>query len=156
MRLPSCARRGFCGVFRRHTVRVFGGVESAFRVRHFTANVLQRVLRHLGVKRVICCLGGFEIRQRELGLVVQHLLEVRHAPVGIDRVAVKASTNVVAHATDSHRLKRFQHHMLRAVVARPGMFTKQKVQLRGPRKLWRVAKPPASLIKRAGKLPDRM
>ena len=77
-------RAGVRGVFGRHAVGVFSGIEAAALAGHLAANVQERVLRHLGVERIAGDLCGLEVRERQLRLVVQHLLEVRHAPVRID------------------------------------------------------------------------
>ena len=42
-------------------------------------------------------------------IVVEHLLEVRHLPVGVDAVAVEAAADLVVEATASHRLEGEQH-----------------------------------------------
>ena len=92
-------RRRIAGLFGRHAVGVFGRVEPALAVGEIAHDVGQRVFRDRRVEVVARRLRGLEIRERELRLVVQHLLEVRDAPFGVDRVAVKAATDVVAHAT---------------------------------------------------------
>src|SRR6185312_15261828 len=42
-----------------------------------------------------------EVGGREQGVVVEHLLEVRHEPDGVDRVAVEAAADEVVHAISS-------------------------------------------------------
>src|SRR5580765_952792 len=100
-------------MFGGKAVGVFGGIEAPLRVRHVTPNVRQGVLCDSGIELVTRRLRGFEIREDQLRLVVQHLLEVRDTPVAIDRVSMKAAADVVAHASESHRPKRFGRHQQR-------------------------------------------
>ena len=46
----------------------------------FAADVLKCVFGNLREEPIAGGLRGFEVRQHELGLVVEHLLEVRDAP----------------------------------------------------------------------------
>ena len=45
-------------------------------------------------------------------LVVEHLLEVRHAPLGVCGVAVKAAADLVVDAAGRHPLQRVQNDAL--------------------------------------------
>ena len=106
-RLPSCAasrRRRRC--FRRNAVGVFGRIEAAAGVGHLARDVLQRVLRDFAKNGSPDDLRRFEVREHELRLVVEHLLEVRHAPVAVDRIAMEAAADVIAHAAERHRAQR--------------------------------------------------
>ena len=64
----------------RHAVGVLGRVEAAAFVGHLARDVPQRVLGHLREERIAGRLRRLEVGQHELRLVVEHLLEVRHAP----------------------------------------------------------------------------
>ena len=52
-----------------------------------------------------------EIHRHEQRVVVKHLLEVRHEPVVVDRVAVEAAADDVVHAPRGHRVERRRHHL---------------------------------------------
>ena len=144
------------GLFGRHTVGVLRGEEAPLGVRHLAHHVLERVFRDLGKEPIGGQLIRFEARKGDLRLVVQHLLEVRHAPVGVDRIAVKTAADVVAHAAERHRLQRLRHHEGRRVVARARGLAQQEQQLARTRKLRRVAKPAARLVERLRKLRDTL
>ncbi len=122
-------------VFRRHAVRVLGGIEAAHLVGHLAHDVLERVLGHVGKKPIAGGLRRFQQGDHELRLVVEHLLEVRHPPRLVDRVPVKPSAHVIAHPAVRHRAQRHERHAARVVVARPCVFAKEKQQLAGTRKL---------------------
>ena len=64
-------------------------------------------------------------------IVVEHLLEVRHLPAGVDRITVEAAADLVADATASHRLEGEQ----RPVVAQLLGAHEQGVQHRRLREL---------------------
>ena len=54
----------------------------------------------------------------QLGVVVEHLLEVRHQPVGVGRVAVEAAAQLVVDAAGGHRVERPAGHR-RAAASSP-------------------------------------
>ncbi len=68
------------GLLRRHAVGILGRIEAAASIGHLAHDVRQRVLGDVRIERVAGHLRGLEIREDELRLVVEHLLEVRHAP----------------------------------------------------------------------------
>ena len=49
---------------------------------------------------------GVQVRARELGVVVEHLLEVGHEPALVGRVAVEAAAELVADAAVGHLVER--------------------------------------------------
>jgi hypothetical protein len=140
------------GIFRRNTVGVFGRIEPAVRVRHLPHDIEQGVFRHFGVERVAGHLRALDQREHELRLVVEHLLEMRHAPAGVDRIAVKAAANVIAHAAERHGAQRPQHDVPRRRVGSPRVLAQEEQQLRGPRKFGRVAEAAVARIERVEKL----
>ena len=71
-------------------VRILGGKEAARGMRHLAQDVVERLLGDPPVLVITGGEPGVEIAARELGVVVEHLLEVRHQPLGVHRVAVKA------------------------------------------------------------------
>ncbi len=84
---------------------------------------------------------------------------MRHAPLGVDRVAVKPSTDVIAHAAERHRAKRFRRHeqrRLRAAASDPPsrVLAQQEQELRGTRKLRGLAEPAVAGVERHLELLD--
>src|SRR5947207_13397754 len=75
-----------------------------------------------------------------------------NAPGGIDRVAMKAAADVVAHPAEADRSKRAQRHVARLVIADPRMLAEEEQQLRAPRKFLRVAEPAVTSIEAFAKL----
>ena len=143
-------------LFGRHTIGVLRGEKASLGVRHLAHHVLERVFRDLGKEPIGSQLIRFEARKGDLRLVVQHLLEVRHSPVGVDRIAVKTAADVVAHAAERHGLQRLRHHEGRRVVACARGLTQEKQQLARTRKLRRAPKPAARLVERLRKLRDTL
>jgi hypothetical protein len=103
----------------RHAVGVLGRVEPAPRVGHVSTHVLEGVLGNLGEEPVARRLRRLQVRQGQLGLVVQHLLEVRDPPLPIDRVAVEAAAEVIAHAAERHGPQRLGRHQERRLSVPP-------------------------------------
>ncbi len=134
------------GVFRRYAVRVFSREEAPFRIRHLPHHVLERILRDVGKEPIGGQLIRLEAGQRDLRLVVQHLLEVRHAPVGVDRVAMKAAAHVIAHAAERHWLQSFCNHEGRRVIACPGGLAQEEQQLARARKFRSAAESTPRLV----------
>ena len=125
----------------RQAVGVLRGIEAAIGMRQLAAHVLQGVLGDLREEPVAGGLRGLEVRQHQLRLVVQHLLEVRDTPRLVDRVAVKAAPHVVAHTAQRHRAKGVERQIARHRLACTGVLAQQEQQLAGPRELRRAAKP---------------
>ena len=91
-------------------VGVQGGVEAALRAAHLAQRPAQRVHAHVQQVRLRGRLPAVQVRAREQGVVVQHLLEVRHRPGRIDAVAREAPADVVVDAPASHRAQRAERH----------------------------------------------
>ncbi len=100
-------------------------------------------------------LGGLEVSEHELRLVVEHLLEVRHAPLGIDGVAMEAAADLIAHPAQRHRPQRFSGHLPRRLRAGARVLAQQEQQFRWAWKLRRLAEAAETRIERAGELGDR-
>ena len=147
-------RRLVAGVARRDAVGVLGRIEAAFRAAELARDIPQRVFRDLREERIAAGLRGFEVREDELRLVVEHLFEVRHTPVAVHRIAMKAAADVVAHAAERHRAQRLQHHVSRRSLSRSRVFAQQEQELARPRELRRVAEPAAPGIEGRRELPD--
>ena len=137
---------GIAGVLGRHAVRVLGREKTTAAIGHLALHVLQRVLGNLGKERIGRRLRGLEERQHELGLVVEHLLEMRHAPGAVHRVAMKAAADVIAHAAQGHGPQGLRHHVARAGFPGARVLAQQEQQLARPRELRRVAKAAAAGI----------
>ncbi len=83
-------------------VGVLSGIEAALRVGHFAQHIIEGFLGNAAVEGPAGKLPSVEIEAGEQGVVVEHFLEMRHQPVGIGGVAVKAAANLVVHSPVSH------------------------------------------------------
>ena len=85
------------------------GRERALRRHHFAPEPADRLARPLKVQR----LAGARMRERQklqqLCVVVEHLLEVRHQPAFIGRVAREAAAEVIVDAALADMRERQQH-----------------------------------------------
>ena len=106
------ARPGVDCTLRRQAVGVLGRVEPSARRRSSPARrsaACRRRRRRRTGSPVTWCASRYA--SDELRLVVEHLLEVRHAPVRVHRVAVEPAADVVAHAAGGHGPQRPQRHV---------------------------------------------
>ena len=83
---------------------------------------------------------GLRIQPSQLRVVVQHLLEVRHVPVGIDRVPVEATADVVVDAAACHPVQGRREHLVGALPA-SGATPKQEFERHRLRELRGAAEP---------------
>ena len=79
-----------------------------------------------------------QVRGDEQRVVVQHLLEVRHEPTLVHRIAVEAAADHVVHASFGHAVERLLDH-------RPLAAPEQELDRRGGRELGRA--PPAAPLR---------
>ncbi len=142
---------GACG-FRRDAVGVLGRKEAAVAVRHLANDVVQRIFGDVQEAILGKRLRPLHVRKNQLRLVVQHLLEVRHAPGRIDRVPVESAADMVAHAAQRHRQQRRAHHPRSIRVAGPCVLAQEKEQLARSRKLRRASKAAVPLVERLPEL----
>ena len=107
-------------------VGVFGGIKPAVRMRHVAQDVIKDVAHSVGVACVAADEKRVEIKLRELRVVVEHLLEMRHEPFGVHRVARKAAAELVVDAAGGHAVARVQDHARGLVVVKTFCATQQK------------------------------
>ena len=88
------------------------------------------------VERLAGAPRGRGVERQQLGVVVEHLLEVGDAPVAVDAVAAEAAADLVAHPAERHAPQCEERHRL-AVLLPTG--TEQEPQQRRLRELGRVA-----------------
>ena len=117
-------------------------------------DVGQRVVGHLGERRFARRLRRLQEGDDQLRLVVEHLLEVRHPPPGVDRVAVEAAAHVVAHAAEGHGAQRLEDHVAGLDVPGPRVLAQQEEQLGRPREPGRGAEPAVAGVEDLGVLAD--
>src|SRR6266446_4133315 len=87
---------------RNWAVGILGGKESALLRSHVAGDIIENVSGNGFEFRIARDLKRIEIGNGELGLIVEHFLEMRHVPVAIDRVAVKTAAEMVVHPAGGH------------------------------------------------------
>ena len=141
-------------------VGVLGGIKSAVRMRHVAQDVIENVAGGVGVIRFlrraahsrfplnfgfgISDFGfgnqvGIEIELRELRLVVEHLLEMRHEPFGVHRVTREPAAQLVVNAAGGHAVAGVQHHARGFLVVKTFRAAQQQRWQAGLRKFGRAA-----------------
>ena len=86
----------------------------------------------------------------QLGIVVEHLLEVRHQPQRIDRIARKAAAQVIVDAALADVDERVQHGLAKRRILRRQGLTPEQMQHRRLRELRRAGEAAVNGIERLG------
>ena len=84
------------------TVGILRGEKASFIRRHIATDVIERIARDFFEERLARDLERFEIRHRQLRLVVEHFFEMRNVPVTVDRIAVEPAAKMIMHAARRH------------------------------------------------------
>ena len=86
----------------------FGAQQLAFQIAQGGAGQTEEVLLGLGAFRRY--LMRLQIRPGELGVVVEHLLEVGNQPAFVHAVAVKSAAELVVKAAQTHHAQGGERH----------------------------------------------
>ena len=87
-------------------VGVLAGGERPVVGGQLADHVVERPDRDRAIALVAGERPGVQVDARELRVVVQHLLEMRHEPAGVGRVPVEAAAELVAQPAVGHRVER--------------------------------------------------
>ena len=103
--------------------------------------------------------GGHRHPRQEIaqvGVVVEHLLEVRDEPTRVGRVAGEATAQVVVDAARGHGVERGGDHVQRGLVTGVGVMAKQRLRGHRRRELRRGAESAVSCVVRPRELLARL
>ena len=116
--------------------------EPARRVAHLSEQPGDRHLGDLPVTKVAGVLPRARVGAEELSVVVEHLLEMRHEPLRIDRVTMKAAAKLIVNSPRGHFVQRPRHHYGQETPSRRRCHTRNNNddQVHRMRKLRRTAK----------------
>ena len=98
-------------------VGVLSRGEPAFGKQQLADEVVERLLHDLPIALVSRDDPRVQVRGSENGVVVQHLLEVRHEPAVVDRVAVEAAADDVVQPSRGHLVQGLRDDRERLLVA---------------------------------------
>ena len=121
-------------------VGILGGVEAAVLVSHVAEDVAQDVVCDVGVFFVAADEMGVEVEVQQLGIIVEHLLEMRHKPLGINGVPCEAAADLVVHAAGRHLVAGVKHHVDGVLVAGAMRVAQQHQRLARPGKFRCITK----------------
>src|SRR5665811_2324493 len=93
------------------------GGKGPLRRDHFAGEPLHGLSRALAEKLLAAALIGQRQQLQELCVVVQHLLEMRHQPALVHRVARKAAAEVIVNAALTHAIQRMLDRLEKARIA---------------------------------------
>src|SRR4051794_16569397 len=86
------------------------------------------------------------VKSRRLRVVVQHLLEMRNAPIRISRIPVESSTNLVVHSAHGHLTAGVFNHFQRVGLSRSEVMPEQELKRHRGRELRRSAEATANRV----------
>ncbi len=112
--------------------------EPALGQRHVAQQVVERLLRDDPVPLLAGRRVRVQVGRGQQGVVVEHLLEVRHQPSAVHRVAGEAAGQYVVHPPGRHPVQRRRHHRRRLGIAAPA-HPQQELERAGGRELGRAA-----------------
>ncbi len=141
--------------FLSFAVGVLGSVKGPARRRHLPAQISDRLLDHLPEPVVARQAPPVQVEPDEQRVVVEHLLEVRHQPAGVHRIAVEAATQVIVEPAGRHLPERMNHQIERIPILGPVVVAQQEIQRRRRRELRPVAEAPVDRVVEEGEVPDR-
>lgn len=110
------------------TFGVFGGIETALRMRQVIQHVIQGLACHRGIESFSGDLMSIQIGAGQLSLIVEHLLKMRHSPLLVDRITVKPTANVIEDSTLGHFSQGRERHLKSLRMAEAPVVAKQKVE----------------------------
>ncbi len=69
---------------------------------HFTFDKINYFNNNLLEERIACDLPGMEVSPRELGIIVEHFLEMRNSPKIVGTVTREAAADRIVHSAARH------------------------------------------------------
>ena len=109
------------------TICVLRGIECARGSCHFALEIGGDLINNARIELVGCALPALGVGHHEHGLIVEHLLKVRHAPFAIGAVSVESKPDMVVHAPCPHCIECCTNHAEQTLVV-VGMSTTQEQQ----------------------------
>ena len=118
-------------------VGILGGVKAAtLAVTEPFIHPADDVAGHRGEEFRAGHLVGVDIILQQFGIVVAHLLEVRHDPVLVHRVAVKAAGELVIDAAAGHFLQSGDEDVAQLLVSRSAHIGQSEDRARRDGEIW--------------------
>ncbi len=139
------------GELRRQAVGVLRGGEPAVGPAQVALQVRDGPVQGALELRVARDEHGVGEILKQLGVVVQHLLEVRDAPLRVGRVAGEAAADLVEDPAARHGAQALDRHGASVDVAGAGMASQQEALVGGHRELGRAAEAVVLPVVRAAK-----
>ena len=106
---------------------------------HVAQHVADDVARNVGELFAAADEKGVEVEVHQLRVVIEHFLEVRHEPFGIDGIAMEPAADLVVHTAGGHPFAGVEHHLYGSIVFEPRAATQEKRRFARTRKFRRAA-----------------
>ena len=119
-------------------VCVLGRIKTSGRISHLVQHVIEDPRHRVARQLFLTHLKVVKIEPGEKGIVVEHLLEVRHEPFCVCRVTMKTAAELIVDAAVRHFLTGVTNDFERIAIACASMCAEQKLQCHCRRKFWRT------------------
>src|SRR6266481_6124424 len=86
-----------------------GGIESSFGIRQLPFYESQRFLHYPPIKRPRIQAVSVGVHFPKLGIVIEHLFEMRHGPRALGAVTMETAAELIVNASPSHAVQRNAH-----------------------------------------------
>ena len=137
-------------------VGISGAIEAAFSPAHLAQDIGVDVLGHSAMLPVAGQLPGMQIKPAQLGVVIEHLLEVRHKPMRVDAVAGETAADMIIDAARRHLKQSKIQPLPGPLVAAALDITQQYFQADGVGELGGSAKAAMYAVHASQQLPRRL
>ena len=107
---------------------------------HVALYVTKDIAGYLRQRLIARNLKPFQIRNRKLSLIVEHLFKVRNEPSRVHCIAMETAGELVVHPALRHGPQREQHHVRGFLVLRALEIAEQEIVRYRTWKFWRAAK----------------
>ncbi|MBS1270597.1 MAG: hypothetical protein MAG794_01554 [Gammaproteobacteria bacterium] len=126
--LPAVA-----GALHAADLRVLCGIKSALRGHHVSGQIPGDILGRIPVEHFVRGLERFGIKLQELGIVIQHLFEMRYRPVAVRAVAMESAADMVVDPAVRHRVQCFDQGLAHFRLRGQSIIDQQKPEQGGLR-----------------------
>src|SRR6266481_4040178 len=108
---------------------------------HVPKNITNNVSRHVRETGLPADKIGVKIQIEQLGVVIEHLFEMRHQPARIGRITGKATSNLIVNSPSRHALTGVENHLDGLLILETRAIAQEKSRMARRRKLRRGAPP---------------
>ena len=119
---------------------------------HVAEHVVQRAACDVREERIVRDLESFQVRNRQLRLVVEHFFEMRDEPALVHRITMKAAAELIVHAAVGHGTQGVERHVEGFFAVGPDVVAQQEIEHHRAGELGRFAETAVIGVKSAAEV----